>query len=240
MTGLSRDLLIPRDFVMLHLDLVDSLPSLESAILLLRIQYRAGDSGWWTVTKAQMQAETRLSERKLDRALKELLDAGYIEWVRAASQDSTRKVRVVYETEPTGRNVPNPVEDETSRTPSSKKSKTSSSSPAVRDIRSTEPQGFAEWWSTYPHKVGKQAAIKAYVKALVTAGSAECLLTGLQAQVEHLREKHKEGFCPHPSTWLNEGRWDDEITPRRQPARLEGETYHSYYARTGVLWVKEG
>lgn len=71
--------------------------------------------------------------------------------------------------------------------------------------RDGEPGGFADWWAAYPRKVGKDAARKAYSAALKRASAAD-LLAGLK------RAKFSDDpqFIPHPSTWLNAGRWQDE------------------------------
>lgn len=74
---------------------------------------------------------------------------------------------------------------------------------------STDVDGdFAEWYDLYPRKVGKQAALKAYRRARKVADAAE-LLDGLNAQLPKLQTA-EERFRPHPATWLNEGRWEDE------------------------------
>src|SRR5690606_10755764 len=67
---------------------------------------------------------------------------------------------------------------------------------------------FAEWYAAYPRKVGKQAAIKAYRKARKIA-SAQQILDGLRRQLPKLAAAEVR-FRPHPATWLNEGRWEDE------------------------------
>jgi hypothetical protein len=96
MTGVRREWITSNNFVMLHLDLVDALGgSYEAAALLNRIQYRAGD-GWWVVTKAEMAADIRLSEWKMDRAIKELRDAGMVESERVDRFHSTLRWRLCW------------------------------------------------------------------------------------------------------------------------------------------------
>lgn len=80
---------------MLHLDLVDDLNGdFLAALLLDRIRYRAGD-GWWAVTRADMLADTRMSEYQLKRSLRVLRDAGYVETERVSAYDATLQYRVV-------------------------------------------------------------------------------------------------------------------------------------------------
>jgi len=69
------------------------------------------------------------------------------------------------------------------------------------------------FWKIYPRKTGKQAAHKAYVKAVAKVGSI-VVLAGVNrfASDPNLPESQ---FIPYPATWLNEGRWDDEPYPER-------------------------
>lgn len=82
---------------------------------------------------------------------------------------------------------------------------------------------FEAWWNTYPLKVGKQAAAKAYAKARKST-EADVLLSGLEASLTLWRaERRERQYLPHAATWLNGGRWADEHpalpgTPD-QPAR---------------------
>jgi len=73
----------------------------------------------------------------------------------------------------------------------------------------TPPRGiaadFSEWWEAYPHKVGKQAADKAYRKAR-KAVDAGTLLAGVRRYADGKPEDRP--WC-NPATWLNQGRWDD-------------------------------
>jgi hypothetical protein len=75
-------------------------------------------------------------------------------------------------------------------------------------------QGFAEFWGAYPNKKGKQAAAKAWVKAKVTDDLFALIAGGLAKHCAS-REWLKDGgeFIPHPATWLNGKRWEDEVKP---------------------------
>lgn len=76
---------------------------------------------------------------------------------------------------------------------------------------------FADWWEHYPRKVGKKAAQTAYVKArrricretgCKPAEARERLLESARAFAGS--PKGRGAYCPHPATWLNQGRWDDD------------------------------
>jgi hypothetical protein len=77
------------------------------------------------------------------------------------------------------------------------------------------PDGFAEFWATYPRKAGKGAAEKSFRKAKI--GIA--LLPNVLQAIERARateQWRKDGgqFIPHPATWINERRWEDDPDSR--------------------------
>lgn len=92
------------------------------------------------------------------------------------------------------------------------------SSPNGDDARvDPDRDAFEEWWRHYPRKVGKQAAFRAYVNARkrickerkCAPSEARSLL--LQACIAFSQSpKARSEFCPHPGTWLNQGRYDDD------------------------------
>jgi len=66
---------------------------------------------------------------------------------------------------------------------------------------------FDLFWDSYPRKVGKIVAEKSYAKAVKAHGAAT-IMSGLSRFNSSLPEKQ---FIPHPSTWLNQGRYLDPI-----------------------------
>lgn len=85
------------------------------------------------------------------------------------------------------------------------------------DVISADQARFDTFWASYPRKVGKDAARKAWQKRR----PSEELLQAMLAAVDWQKRTDawlKSGgqYVPHPSTWLNEGRWQDEPqdTPR--------------------------
>jgi hypothetical protein len=74
-----------------------------------------------------------------------------------------------------------------------------------------KPNGFARFWEAYPNKVAKVAAEKAYAKALKAIPGPDppsVILAGVERA--KASRQWREGFIPHPATWLNRGSWDDE------------------------------
>lgn len=77
---------------------------------------------------------------------------------------------------------------------------------------------FDLWWEQYPKsaRTGKAAAYRAYQKAgkaLVARGMVKATAVGfLQQRVIEFAASPKGNseFVPHPATWLNQGRYDDD------------------------------
>ncbi len=71
-------------------------------------------------------------------------------------------------------------------------------------------QSFKQFWTLYPKKIGKKAAMKAWDKAK-DKPPIEIILQKLSEQIKSEQWKKENGqFIPLPATWLNQGRWDDE------------------------------
>jgi uncharacterized protein YdaU (DUF1376 family) len=79
------------------------------------------------------------------------------------------------------------------------------------------PPGFERLWSAYPKKVGKDAAAKAFAKRRPDDGLIARMLAAVakQAQSDQWRKDGGQ-FVPHLATWLNQGRWEDEIESGHQ------------------------
>lgn len=84
--------------------------------------------------------------------------------------------------------------------------------PQIPDPEPPEPDRFAVFWDAYPRHVGKQAAERAFEKLHVSDALLEILLAAI-GQQKRTPEwlKNRGQFIPHPATWLNGHRWDDEV-----------------------------
>lgn len=81
---------------------------------------------------------------------------------------------------------------------------------------------FEEFWDVYPRKVGKKAATTAFVKACRKA-SAQAIIDGARRFAAD--PNREEQFTPHPTTWLNQGRWEDDPLPTRAVKSSGTRTY---------------
>lgn len=70
---------------------------------------------------------------------------------------------------------------------------------------------FARFWAAYPRKQAKGNAEKAFKRLKVSEELLEKMLTAIDWQKRTDEWKSDDGkFIPHPASWLNSKRWEDE------------------------------
>lgn len=73
------------------------------------------------------------------------------------------------------------------------------------------PHDFEEFWKVYPRREGKGDACKAWQR--LTMPQKRKAYVALKSQLPALEAKRRDprgDFCPHASTWINQGRFDDD------------------------------
>lgn len=76
--------------------------------------------------------------------------------------------------------------------------------------------GFAEFWSAYPLKKAKATAEKAWAKLKPSADLQAAILSAIAAHKLSADWQRDGGqYIPHPTTWLNQRRWEDEVIHAR-------------------------
>jgi len=200
----------------------------------------ADESGACWPSNETLAKALGVTDRTIRTLLSELIEKGVIRREpRFKDGRQTTSVNVLIEIETSGRGETYfPPEEEAgfrqNKTSKNKTTTTPSTKVEVSEIQSTE--GFDAFWGPYPKKVGKQAALKAYLRITKTVDPA-CILSGLLSQQAFLTDQKKRGFCPDPATWLNAGRWDDEVTPRQEvrPPAGSPEWYEWREQRPGEM-----
>lgn len=118
-------------------------------------------------------------------------------------------------------------------------------------------EGFEYFWLAWPRKVAKETAIKRWSKIHPDDALLEKILRAVETQKKHvwkqLIETKEYDKIPHPASWLNAKRWDDEIvtkthdkTPQKKFATpvgfsrwdLLGVKNHAEYLRSHA-WSKD-
>jgi hypothetical protein len=87
---------------------------------------------------------------------------------------------------------------------------------------------FEEFWKAYPRKTNKGFAKKVFEKLKVDDALLTKMIQAIYVQNKNVWKDKDQQYIPHPSTWLNGERWDDEVVAKpmsasdREKARLFG------------------
>jgi len=72
-------------------------------------------------------------------------------------------------------------------------------------------ESFKHFWESYPKKVNKQSALKAWKKLKPDVKLIEIIILDIKNKKDSEDWTKDNGqFCPHPSSYLNGKRWEDE------------------------------
>jgi hypothetical protein len=87
---------------------------------------------------------------------------------------------------------------------------------------------FDEFWKAYPRKTNKGFARKVFEKLKVDDAMLTKMIQAIYVQNKNVWKDKDQQYIPHPSTWLNGERWDDEVVVKpmsasdREKARIFG------------------
>ena len=81
--------------------------------------------------------------------------------------------------------------------------------------------GFAEFYASYPRRLNRAEAEKAWIKLSPDEALRTTIMAAVAAQKNSVQWRKDNGaFIPHPASWLNARRWEDEAV---QPIK---EAFH--------------
>lgn len=86
---------------------------------------------------------------------------------------------------------------------------------------------FEKFWTAYPRKENKQKAIVAFEKINPDDLMLDAMLQAIERQKASSQWQEEGGrFIPHPTTWLNGRRWEDEVqTAQPQKKVTQAQQY---------------
>lgn len=76
---------------------------------------------------------------------------------------------------------------------------------------------FEIFWTEYPNKVAKAKALESWKKLSTTERDKCVVQIKLQVSNNHFKGNDGQDYIPHPATWLNQKRWEDEIKKNNTP-----------------------
>ena len=183
--------------------------------------------GQFITSLATLAKETRLSVRQVRVALDHLIMTNE---VTSKSQSKYRIITVNSWNEYQGNDKQNDKQVTSKRQASDKqvtsntatieqynknnkgtKKQTTNTLSASREADDHEDY-FGMFWMTYPKKVAKAAALKAWKKIDPDDVTAGQIFASLEKWIESDEWTRDGGrYIPYPATWLNGRRWEDEI-----------------------------
>lgn len=83
-------------------------------------------------------------------------------------------------------------------------------------------ESFEIFWKAYPRKIGKDKAYPIFLKLNPDKDLLAIILAAIEQQ-KTLPQWQNDGgqYIPHPATWLNQGRWKDEISSTTSHSWME-------------------
>lgn len=76
---------------------------------------------------------------------------------------------------------------------------------------------FENFWDKYPRRVGKTKARSVYNRKASSPLKEKKIMEGLEKYLKKWRvEQTLMEYIPHPTTWLNQERWNDEVEISRE------------------------
>jgi hypothetical protein len=122
------------------------------------------------------------------------------------------------------------------------KDKRESISAKTRRDHSEEAGLFARFWEAYPRKTAKSNAIQAFHKLKPDEALVNTMLAAIEKQKASAQWSDPQ-FIPHPATWLNGRRWEDEVVSGTGKAVAQTSYEQRDYEerKSGELpaWLKE-
>lgn len=187
------------------------------------------------------------SESKVSKAVKKLIDLGYVKQVafdgrhrtlqsclaQNASLNSTKSYSAQHkvtasnpESNPeskTKENTPyNPPEGEGTQDFKSLLDAFKADMCNTDNQQKEEKLGFDDWYSHYPRKQARQRAEKAWKKIKPDQKLIKHMIDSVEVmKTKESWTKDNGQYIPLPATWLNDGRWDDEEAQPPEKHRYE-------------------
>jgi biotin operon repressor len=164
----------------------------------------------WRISQESLGRDNGIGRDAIRTLINELLDAGYL----SRSEDRERNEKgylggYTYTTQDPTQD--NPTQDNPLHKNNIIKNKILKNNERIYSDSENE---FESFWSYYPKKVDKGAAIRAFRKALKTTPAPE-VIEGAKRYAEDPNLPEKQ-FIKNPATWLNAEAWNNGPLPARK------------------------
>lgn len=151
---------------------------------------------------------------KVSTAISKLTELGYIRFVSFDGRHRTLKSCIRFTTEQPCE-IQKAAFGETHAINTSYKNKIDTTTSPADD---GENNGFAEFWELYPRKIAKSAAQKAWRSLRLGDSARGQVIADLNRRLAGEWAKKDKQYIPHPTTYLHQRRWEDEVEDTVQDA----------------------
>ena len=191
----------------------DARLSMRALGLLVRLLSRPDN---WETNSTTLAAEFGVGREQMQGVLRELSGFDYMALVKERKEDGTFFSRwYVYdepEKEQPEHGKPAPEKPYAGEPVANNKNRLNKEPIQPPHTPKGADALFDTFWTAYPVKVGKDAAKRAFAKRKPTPEMLREMLKAIAEQKTSLAWVKEDGqFIPHPATWLNQGRWMDEV-----------------------------
>lgn len=152
-----------------------------------------------------------------------LEEAGYVETVNVYKDNIQRPNQYLLKF-PTSQNLATP-QPESGYTPRQNLATEPELKTRIEPVCQKGNPLFDTFWKAYPKKTNKAFAKKVFYKLKVDEPLLAKMVQALAAQSKTIWKDKDPQYIPHPSTWLNGERWEDEVSTFAKPlSNAERET----------------
>lgn len=101
-----------------------------------------------------------------------------------------------------------------------------------KETQNAREEMFEQFWVIYPRHTNKKAALQAFLRVNPDDALMQVILAAIEKQRQSAQWTKDGGqFIPHPATWLNGRRWEDEMPSGASPQRVKTVTAQAYTQR---------
>ncbi len=191
--------------------------------ILIEIFDRHGTGDVLTISRKCLANKLRCKSKSLENILRMFQESGRvrlehsgdiltIEIPKFRKRQSKLKSKVRSKFPQSSPNVPQEGEGEGEREKNKPPNPPMREKDVQQNLSVQKHEEFSEWWKSYPKKVGKAATLKIWLRVVRGKIPLPKMLETLSKQKKSEQWTKSGGqFIPHPATYLNQGRWDDEV-----------------------------
>lgn len=193
--------------------------STAKVVLLCLARYSNG-RGECFPSQVTLAEDACVSERTVRDSLRWLQDHGYIEIVSRPNTSNFYIITAMKE-EDMDRPANSAAEGDNISKIDFSKRKSNTTYPANSAGRVDDPF-FLSFWQAYPRRIGKGEARVAFAKAC-RKDDPNVIVQAAIAYAKHCDEMNIEPqYRPHPATWLNQERWEDDLEGEKKSQSKSG------------------